>query len=56
LVIVDEAHTASNNDKDGASQQQRYHLIKQIADRIDRHLILLTATPHSGISASFLSL
>ena len=56
LVIVDEAHTASSKDKDGTKQQQRYQLVKQIADKKDRHLILLTATPHSGISASFLSL
>lgn len=56
LVIVDEAHTASNKDKEGAIQQQRYQLVKQIATDCDRHLILLTATPHSGISASFTSL
>ena len=90
LVIVDEAHTASNKDKErtsavlgvspqsrrlrlsspttgtqsvrsdsfkkGANQQQRYQLVKQIAEKKDRHLILLTATPHSGISASFTSL
>lgn len=56
LVIVDEAHTASNKNKDGANQQQRYQLVKQIAEKKDRHLILLTATPHSGISASFESL
>ena len=56
LVIVDEAHTASNKNKEGANQQQRYQLVKQIADKKDRHLILLTATPHSGISASFESL
>lgn len=55
LVIVDEAHTASNNDRDGA-KQQRYQLVEQIAKQSNRHLILLTATPHSGISASFLSL
>ncbi len=56
LVIVDEAHTASNKDKEGANQQQRYRLVKQIAEKKDRHLILLTATPHSGISESFKSL
>ncbi len=56
LIIVDEAHTASNKNKDGANQQQRYQLVKQIAEKKDRHLILLTATPHSGVSASFLSL
>ena len=56
LVIVDEAHTASNKNREGANQQQRYQLVKQIADKKDRHLVLLTATPHSGISASFESL
>jgi superfamily II DNA or RNA helicase len=56
LVIVDEAHTASNKDREGTNQQQRYQLVKQIADKSDRHLIFLTATPHSGISTSFTSL
>ena len=56
LVIVDEAHTASNKNKEVANQQQRYRLVKQIAEKKDRHLILLTATPHSGISESFKSL
>ena len=56
FVIVDEAHTASNKNKEGANQQQRYQLVKQIAEKKDRHLVLLTATPHSGISASFESL
>jgi superfamily II DNA or RNA helicase len=56
LVIVDEAHTASNNYKDGVERQQRYQLVKEIASKQDQHLILLTATPHSGFSTSFLSL
>ncbi len=56
LVIVDEAHTASNNHKDGVNRQQRYQLVKDIANKKDRHLVLLTATPHSGLSESFLSL
>jgi SNF2 family DNA or RNA helicase len=56
LVIVDEAHTASNRDQTGTTQQQRYQLVKQISEKQDRHLVLLTATPHSGISQSFLSL
>lgn len=54
FVIVDEAHTAT--DKQAVKQQQRYQLVKEIADKRDRHLLLLTATPHSGISESFLSL
>ncbi|MGE5113820.1 MAG: DEAD/DEAH box helicase, partial [Acidobacteriaceae bacterium] len=57
LVIVDEAHTAA--EPGGASsraQQQRHELIRNIAQKPDRHLVLLTATPHSGIEASFRSL
>ncbi len=56
LVIVDEAHTASNRDETGATKQQRFQLVQQISEKQDRHLVLLTATPHSGISQSFLSL
>ncbi len=56
LVIVDEAHTASNRDDRGTTKQQRYQLVQQISEKQDRHLVLLTATPHSGISQSFLAL
>ncbi len=57
FVIVDEAHTCSNSSADSsAAQQQRYRLIEEIARRKERHLILLSATPHSGIEIGFLSL
>ncbi|WP_088889838.1 helicase-related protein [Leptolyngbya ohadii] len=56
LVIVDEAHTCANPGKQNVSQQQRHQLIRQIAQNTDQHLVLLTATPHSGIEASFMSL
>lgn len=56
LVIVDEAHTAARPGGASASQQQRYDLIRVIAERQERHLLLLTATPHSGIEESFRSL
>jgi superfamily II DNA or RNA helicase len=56
FVIVDEAHTCSNSSADGSSQQQRYRLIEEIAQRKERHLVLLSATPHSGIETGFLSL
>ena len=56
LVIVDEAHTASNRDDRGTTKQQRYQLVQQISQKRNPHLVLLTATPHSGISQSFLSL
>lgn len=50
-VLVDEAHTCV-----GQSQrlvQQRYELLKRIAEDSDRSLILLTATPHSGDENAF---
>ncbi len=39
-----------------STQQQRHQLVQKIAAKSNQHLILLTATPHSGIEASFLSL
>jgi superfamily II DNA or RNA helicase len=54
LVIVDEAHTCTNAGQE--TTQQRHQLIQEIALRQNRHLVLLTATPHSGIEASFLSI
>ncbi len=56
LVIVDEAHTCTQGGGQNTSQQQRHQLVQEIAQKPDRHLLLLTATPHSGIEASFLSL
>jgi hypothetical protein len=56
FAIVDEAHTCSNSSVDGSSQQQRYRLIEEISQRAQRHLVLLSATPHSGIETGFLSL
>jgi len=56
LVIVDEAHGASVATEHNTSQQQRNQLVSAIAEDKSRHLILLTATPHSGIEASFRSL
>lgn len=56
LVIVDEAHTCTRSSSKSTSQQQRHQLIQQISQEKNRHLLLLTATPHSGIEESFLSL
>ncbi len=56
LVIVDEAHTCARPGGRSASQQQRHRLIQEIAQKANRHLLLLTATPHSGIEESFSSL
>ena len=38
------------------SQQQRYRLLRQLANNPNRHIILTTATPHNGIEESFRSL
>lgn len=56
LVIVDEAHGAAAADDRLQSQQQRHRLLQMIAADERRHLILLTATPHSGIETGFRSL
>ncbi|MBC7246316.1 MAG: DEAD/DEAH box helicase [Actinobacteria bacterium] len=56
LVIVDEAHGAARPSSRTAAQQQRHALLCDLASDRDRHLILLTATPHSGVEEGFLSL
>ncbi len=56
LVIVDEAHTCARPPGANAGQQQRHDLLTHVSSKSDRHLILLTATPHSGIEESFVSL
>lgn len=58
LVIVDEAHTCTKNvDTNKKSQsQQRYELLENIAANDAQHLVLLTATPHSGKDGEFKSL
>lgn len=45
LVIVDEAHTCAST---GQGRHQRYELLKGLVSEKARHLVMLTATPHSG--------
>ena len=52
-VIVDEAHTCASS---GAGKQLRFQLLQRLAADEDRHLILLSATPHSGDEAAFYNL
>ncbi len=52
-VIVDEAHTCTYS---GQGRQQRYTLLKGLAENPERHLVLLTATPHSGDEDAFFNL
>ncbi len=56
LVIVDEAHTCARPAGAVKSKQQRHSLIHDIARKPGQHLILLTATPHSGKPEEFSSL
>ncbi|MCS7051941.1 MAG: DEAD/DEAH box helicase, partial [Thermomicrobium sp.] len=54
LVIVDEAHgvvPASAAQED--PRHRRYELVAELARDPRRHLLLLTATPHSGIQRAF---
>lgn len=55
LVIVDEAHACAAADGKG-SAHQRHSLVRELADDPNRHLILVTATPHSGKDDPFRSL
>lgn len=56
FVIVDEAHTATRPAGAQKSQQQRHHLLHKLAANPKQHLLLLTATPHSGKPEEFSSL
>jgi superfamily II DNA or RNA helicase len=57
LVIVDEAHTAvADGGIGGRARTQRYDLVRDLADAEQRHLILVTATPHSGKEEAFRNL
>jgi superfamily II DNA or RNA helicase len=55
LVIVDEAHGAVA-DGNGRGRTLRYDLLKDLAADRARHLILVTATPHSGKEEGFRNL
>ena len=56
FVIVDEAHGCARPAGQSVAQQQRHQLIADLAKDSSRHIILVTATPHSGIEESFMSL
>ena len=58
LVIVDEAHTAVSDEAGGGGRQRhrRHELLHDLAKDPQRHLILVTATPHSGKEEGFRNL
>jgi len=53
LVIVDEAHTCAFGTERRSGRHQRHQLICDLAKDPARHLILMTATPHSGKEEAF---
>ncbi|MDO4558153.1 MAG: DEAD/DEAH box helicase, partial [Planctomycetia bacterium] len=55
FVIVDEAHGATAA-TGAASRQQRYSLVKRLCEDPDRHVVFVTATPHSGNADAFRNL
>jgi superfamily II DNA or RNA helicase len=56
LVIVDEAHTCAFSRDRRGGRHLRYLLMNALAQDQDRHLILVTATPHSGKEGAYRSL
>jgi len=58
LVIVDEAHSAVADGAGGGAKArtQRFDLLTDLAKDPTRHLILVTATPHSGKEEGFRNL
>jgi superfamily II DNA or RNA helicase len=50
LVVVDEAHACVGTHQ---GRQQRHDMLSRLSADPERHLILLTATPHSGDAAAF---
>jgi SNF2 family DNA or RNA helicase len=53
FVIVDEAHGCTLAGGVGRGRQQRFDLLKRVAKDPARHLVLVTATPHSGNEDAF---
>lgn len=54
LVIVDEIHTCTQGK--GKSRQQRHELVSKLSAKERQHLVLLSATPHSGKPEQFQSI
>lgn len=50
FIIVDEAHTATTASD---SKHMRYELVKRLGADKDRHMVLVTATPHTGSEDAF---
>jgi superfamily II DNA or RNA helicase len=56
MVLVDEAHTCVTALEGRSTRHQRAQLLRGLAADATRHLILVTATPHSGKDEEFRAL
>jgi len=56
LAIVDEAHTCTFSQDKRGGRHLRHQLLQALSRNKNRHLILVTATPHSGDEGAFRSL
>ena len=58
LVIVDEAHTCTVSGQKGrkSGRQLRHQVVQQLSKDENRHMLFVTATPHSGNEHGFRSL
>ena len=56
FVIVDEAHGCTLAGGAGRGRQLRHELLKRLTAYRERHILLVTATPHSGNEDAFRSL
>jgi superfamily II DNA or RNA helicase len=60
LIVVDEAHASAADPGNNGRKHQRHQLLQQLAasrpSAPERHLLLVTATPHSGNRGAFRSL
>ena len=56
LLIIDEAHTCVSDGTGGKSRMLRHELVTGLAANENRHLVLVTATPHSGKEDGFRNL
>ena len=50
FVIVDEAHACVGSER---GRHQRYELLSRLASDAERHMLLLSATPHSGDTVAY---
>lgn len=56
MVIVDEAHTCAPAADQRGGRHQRHELVSGLARDKSRHVVLVTATPHSGKEEAFRAL